>query len=156
MFFKRPCEEIKNFMDEYKEFVENSLSKTERSDIIFIQGSWKVDKDYKDIRNGELFKNIMDCFKHIPGVPFDILAFRNGKMTIEKGEKEKSFFSASLIKELADEYGEAKDTNTIYINKGAKIIPLPAIDEKYGSADIEIILLTKNIKKLSTNEYTYR
>lgn len=83
---------------------------------------------------------------HCPKVPFDIVVYRSGKMKYS----DRPYLSASFLKRIArDRFSKFKGLNThkIIIKKGAKIIPLCALNPGYGDPEAELIIDARRLKR---------
>lgn len=122
----------------YKEFVDTNLSSNDKNLIGTIQAS------RLEIGHGRdnCIEAIRKCFDSVPKVPYDIIAWRAGKMN----EPNRPYVSATLLKEVSIKYADGvKSVHKIVIKAGAKIFPLRALGKDYGDGEAEIIIETSRL-----------
>lgn len=142
------AEETTKFTLKYYESFFQSLSPKEKGLIGAIQASGIQKGDGRE----DSMLAIDRCLNAVPGLPYDIIVWRGGDMKF----KDRPFVSASLLEEIALKYchGRRRYLHKIIVKKGAKIIPLRAIDKDYGDGEAEVIIDTKRLKNKMCN-YVY-
>lgn len=127
----------------YRDFVEKLLDPSKQNRIGMIQASGR----YSDESMDEICLDaITECFKICPDVPYDIVAYRAGKMYFHN----RPYISASLLLDTAKRYSNKFGifgVHKIIIKEGAKIFPLRALDKDYGDNEAEIIISTGQLKR---------
>lgn len=127
----------------YRDFVEKLLDPSKQNRIGMIQASGR----YSDESMDEICLDaITECFKICPAVPYDIVAYRAGKMYFHN----RPYISASLLLDTAKRYSNKFGifgVHKIIIKEGAKIFPLRALDKDYGDNEAEIIISTGQLKR---------
>lgn len=127
----------------YKDFVDKVLSILEQNKIGMIQASGRYDDNPLDIA---CIDAIEKCFTKCPPVPYDIVAYRAGKMRFNN----RPYISASLLLSIAKEYNNKLGkigVHKIIIKKNAKIFPLRALGKEYGDQEAEIIISSKELER---------
>ncbi len=137
-------EEATAFALEFYESFFNSLSESERIRIGMIQASGR----YRNILGDNIcLDEIERCFSKCPFVPYDIVAYRAGKMHF----RNRHHVSASLLLSTAKRYNHHKSDNIgvhkIIIKKGTIILPLRALGKEYSDREAEIVISTNALKK---------
>lgn len=119
-------------LDYYEDYVK-TLTHKEKALIGSIQASGLAVGDGRDSNIDAIKKCLSGC----PSVPYDIIAWRAGKMSYAN----RPFLSGSLLKSTAMRYSNSKhDIHKIIVKKGTKIFPLRALGKDYGDEEAEIIL----------------
>ena len=140
MEFTKSSETTKFSIEYYEKFTQECLTLNEKLLIGCIQSS----AIYDDGRRDDVVEAIENCFKCVPKTPYDIIAWRAGKMK----EQNRRYVSASLLKETAERYKTEKTSvHKIVIRQGSKIFPLRALGKDYGDNEAEIIIDTKQLKR---------
>ncbi len=139
MEFTKSNETTKFSIEHYEKFTQEYLNSKERLLIGCIQSSAVYDSCRDDV-----VEAIENCFKSVPETPYDIIAWRAGKMK----EQNRRYVSASLLKETAERYKTEKTSvHKIIIRQGSKIFPLRALGKDYGDNEAEIIIDTNHLKR---------
>ncbi len=140
MEFTESSETTKFSIEHYKKFTQECLTSKEKLLIGCIQSSALYDDGSRD----DVIEAIENCFNNVPETPYDIIAWRAGKMK----EQNRRYVSASLLKETAERYKTEKtNIHKIVIRQGSKIFPLRALGKDYGDNEAEIIIDTKHLKR---------
>ena len=127
----------------YKDFVDKELSVSEQNRIGMIQASGRYSDEPMD---AICIEAIEKCFIKCPLVPYDIVAYRAGRMHFDN----RPYISASLLLSTAKKYNNKFGkigVHKIIVKKEAKVFPLRALDKDYGDQEAEIIISSKKLKR---------
>ena len=141
--FKNDIETTKFTLRNYEKYALSMLTKTEANLIGSIQ-SHQLYRNRTE-HDDKCIDAIEKCFKNVPPIPFDIVAWRAGDMKCHN----RPFVPATFLKEAAYFYAhdDEKKIHKIILKKGSKIFPLRALGKDYGDGEAEIIIETANLKK---------
>ena len=91
-----------------------------------------------DLYDRKCIDAVSRVWKYLPGIKENILVFRSGQLSVA----DRPYLSASFLRQVSMYYGTPKE---ILVYKGAKVLPLNAMDDMYSNGEAELLFCAAHI-----------